>query len=134
MKDYYQRKKSEYKLPKPIYAKIVKTIQSYDFYKCVVDAVNSRSETLVHEFDSVNRATAEYYIENIDDALENCVNEEYRNAVFEHTARNVAYDLLEKKYGISASTMKRWVQRFVYGVAVNLGEDFPDYAAEKNVI
>ena len=127
MKDYYQSTRSAYKLPKPIYAKIVKTIQSYDFYRCVVEAVNGLSEATVRELDSVNRATAEYYIENIDDALENCVNEEYRNAVFEHTAREVPYSDLEEIYGISISTMKRWTQRFVYGVAVNLGEDFPDY-------
>jgi len=132
MKNYYQSQKSAYKLPKPIYAKIVKTIQSYDFYRCVIDTVDSRSETSVGEIDAVNKATAAYYIENIDRALESCVHEEYRNAVFEHTAREVEYSLLEEQYGISVSTMKRWTQRFVYGVAVNLGEDFPDYLMEKN--
>ena len=56
--------------------------------------------------------------------MEHYVSDEYRDAVFEHIILGIEYDVLEELYYFDASTLKRWVQKFIYGVAVELGEDF----------
>ena len=57
-------------------------------------------------------------------ALTSHVREEYRLAIFNHIVEGREYKELEQEYGISISTMKRWTQRFVYGVATELGENY----------
>ncbi len=122
MKDYYQYQNTGYKLPKEIYAKTVKTIRAYDYYQGVVNSINNRSE--ITEKDINNKITAEWYINSIDRALSVYVAVDLREAVFAHVARGVEYIDLEAIYPYSAGTLKRWVQRFVYGVAVEFGEDY----------
>ena len=124
MKDYYQYKKTGYKLPKPIYAKTVKTIQSYDFYQGVVNSVDNKSESKVTVDDANNKAVAEYYINIIDKALQEYVVKELREAIFSHVAREADYIYLSEIYNVSVSVMKRWTQRFIYGVATELGENY----------
>lgn len=109
MKAYYQSKKSTYRLPPPIYQKMVKTVEAYDFYKQLPPG-------------SVPEAGR--VLQAVDHALAVWVQEEYRQAVFLHVAQREPYFRLEKDYGISVSTLKRWTQKFVYGVARELGEDY----------
>lgn len=52
------------------------------------------------------------------------MDEDYRECVFEHVVNKVTYEILEEHYFFSISCMKRWVQVYIYGVAVELGEDF----------
>jgi hypothetical protein len=124
MKNYYQYK-NDFCLPKPIYRKTVKTVQCYDFYKSIANtySVNSTCGT---EKLTVNRMQAQHYVTAVDEALKNYVVEEYREAVFAHLLHRKKYADLEFEYGISTSTMKRWVQKFVYGVATYLGDNFRD--------
>lgn len=122
MKDYYQYQNNGYKLPKEIYAKTVKTIRAYGYYKGVINAIENKSE--IREKDMNNKVTAEMYVSCIEAALEKYVAREFRGAAFDHVARGIEYPELEMIYYLTTSSMKRWVQRFVYGVAVELGEDY----------
>ena len=79
MKSYYQYKKTDYKLPKPIYAKVVKTIAAYDYYQSVINGIKEKSENAVTDKDMAIKADAEHYIESIDRALENWVIEPLQN-------------------------------------------------------
>lgn len=122
MKDYYQRKKTGYKLPKTVYAKTVKTIQTYDYYQDVINKVNNKSVNKITQKDIDNRNVAEYYINVIDHALITNVHKDYQKPIFDHLVRAAKYIELEELYHFTTSTMKRWTQRFVYGVAKELGE------------
>lgn len=124
MKSYYQYKNNGYTLPKPIYAKMVKTVRAYEFYKGVVNSVDNKSEIDITEEDISSKALAENYIASIDRALKAYVISDLREPVFRHVAYSEDYIYLEEKYHRSRSVMKRWTQRFVYGVAIELGENF----------
>ena len=124
MKSYYQYKKTDYTLPKPIYAKVVKTIAAYDYYQSVINGIKEKSENAVTDKDMAIKADAEHYIESIDRALENWVIEPLQKPIFLHVARGIEYTALEDMCYVSASVLKRSVQKFVYGVAKELGEIF----------
>ena len=124
MKSYYQYQKTGYKLPKPIYAKVVKTIAAYDYYQSVITGIKEKSENMVTDRDMAIKADAEHYIQSIDSALENWVIEPLRKPIFLHVARGIEYAALEDMCYVSASVMKRSTQRFVYGVAKEIGEIF----------
>lgn len=122
MRSYYQQLKTDYTLHPAIYAKTVKTIAAYYQYKKIVDTVNNKSDIT---YDDVNeRMVADCYIKAIHKSLRDWVNRDYRKACFDHVVKGIGYIELEEKYYLSISSMKRWVQVFVYGVAKELGEEF----------
>lgn len=124
MKNYYQYK-NDYKLPGPIYRKTVKTIQAYNYYSSIANTFRTGSIHLQQvEKGVINSTHAQHYITAIDSALRDYVQEEYREAVFLHVVYRERYIDLEETYGISESTLKRWVQKFVYGAATYLGDNF----------
>lgn len=111
-------------MPKPIYAKTVKTIQTYYYYLNVIETINNKSPIQVTQKDIDNKNLAQKYVEVIDDALFMYVREEYREAIFNHIVKEVTYEELERRYNLTTSSMKRWTQRFIYGVAKEIGEVF----------
>ena len=148
MKNYYQQKKGGWRLEPVIYAKTVKQIGCYRFFQNLIqsyDAESSAAKDFNHDAASsaakdtshdaappqeqtetahLERMAAEQYVRAIDQALQLYVPAEYRNAVFAHLVDGAEYTELEERYFLSASTMKRYVQVFVWGVAEELGENF----------
>ena len=116
MKNYYQQKKDGWKLEPVIYAKTVKQIQCYRFFEKIL----AETETSCVREETV----AEKYVGAVDRGLERYVPEAYREAVFAHMVDGKSYAELEETSFTSASTMKRYVQAFVWGVAEELGENF----------
>lgn len=125
MKEYYQNKSHGYRLPYPIYKKMIKTIEAYEFYREIEKQGKSTEKSVMNpEKAAANVASAGMYVAAIEQALTSYVREEYRPAIFNHIVEGREYKELEQEYGISISTMKRWTQRFVYGVATELGENY----------
>ncbi|MCB6993610.1 hypothetical protein LI177_08965 [bacterium 210820-DFI.6.37] len=125
MKNYYQRKRNGYFLPHEIYKKTWNTIECYAFYKRVlIDQEWSSDVFLEPEWTAVNKATADYYIRNIDAALKEYIPEELRQGIFEHVVYGKTYQEISKEVHLSPSSLKQWTQIFVYGVAEHLGDDF----------
>ncbi len=124
MKNYYQQEKGGFKLPKEIYHHTRSFIGCYRFFQNTMDLNLNKSLVKITENDLVHIVQAEKHIKLIDEALINYVPKEYRKAVFEHTVDKIEYLELEEKYYLTTPSMKRYVQRFTYGVAKLLGEDY----------
>ena len=139
MKSYYQQKKGGWTLEPVIYAKTVKQIRCYRFFRRILDeggetggeeaglevarkADGAPAQGLSSQPDL---ATARRYVEAVDLGLKRYVPEVYRKAVFAHVVDGVEYTDLEETSFASASTLKRYAQVFVWGVAEELGEIFP---------
>lgn len=112
MKNYYQQKKGGWKLDPVIYAKTVAQIRCYRIYRGQAE-VGLGSD-------------AWKYVQIIDQALVDYVPEAYRMAVFSHVVDRATYNDLEEQHFISTSTMKRYTQVFIWGVAKGLGEVMPE--------
>ncbi|MBQ9060164.1 MAG: hypothetical protein IJ128_03380 [Firmicutes bacterium] len=119
MKNYYQQKKGGWKLEPVIYAKTVKQIQCYRFFQKILEKEKQVSGAVVAE-----NPVAAKYVRAVDRGLERFVPEAYREAVFAHMVDGRSYADLEEACFVSASTLKRYVQAFVWGVAEELGENF----------
>ena len=124
MKNYYQQKKGGWNLEPVIYAKTVKQIGCYRFFQQIVKDYESASPERRKESWVMDKVVAEQYLEAIDHGLERYVPAQYRDAVFAHLVDGREYSDLEEQYFVSASTLKRYVQVFVWGVAEELGENF----------
>ena len=133
MKNYYQQKKGGWSLEPVIYAKTVKQIRCYRFFRRILEAedagaasegADAVSEGACAALNSAEIAAARQYVDAIDQALERYVPSEYREAVFAHMVDGAEYLDLEERFFVSASTMKRYAQVFVWGVATELGETF----------
>lgn len=131
MKNYYQQQKGGFKLNPKVYAKIRKEIECYRFWEEKINQRESKSILNIPKKEFDNMILAKAKIDIIDKALINYVPEDYRKAVFEHTVDNAEYIDLEDKYHFTTPTIKRYVQRFTYGVAKLLGEDYT--ADEKEI-
>ena len=124
MKNYYQQKKGGWSLEPVIYAKTVKQIQCYRFFEQIVQRYESASPDRRTEDWMTDKMMAEQYLEAIDLGLQHYVPAQYREPVFSHLVDGAEYLNLEEQYFVSASTLKRYVQAFVWGVAAELGENF----------
>ena len=127
MKNYYQQKKGGWKLDPAIYARTVSLIRCYRIYCQQADAGIAGDAGTAEKDPTHSRRTAvQDYVRIIDQALADYVPEAYRAAVFSHVVDRTTYNELEERYFISASTMKRYSQVFIWGVARGLGEIFPE--------
>ena len=127
MKNYYQQKKGGWKLDPAIYARTVSLIRCYRIYCQQADAGTAGDAGTAEKDPTHSRRTAvQDYVQIIDQALADYVPEAYRAAVFSHVVDRTTYNELEERYFISASTMKRYSQVFIWGVARGLGEIFPE--------
>ena len=124
MKNYYQQKKGGWNMEPVIYAKTVKQIRCYRFFQQIVEDYESASPQRQTEDGLMDKVVAQQYLQAIDQGLQRYVPAEYRPAVFAHMVDGVEYSDLENEYFFSVSTMKRYVQVFVWGVAEELGENF----------
>lgn len=124
MKNYYQQKKGGWTLEPVIYAKTVKQIRCYRFFRKIVEQYETTSPERRTESALMDKVVAEQYLNAIDQGLLRYVPEDYRAPVFAHMVDGAEYLDLEERYYLSASTMKRYVQVFVWGVAEELGENF----------
>ena len=126
MKDYYQYKKLRgFLLPDAIYRMVRHTIRSYPYFMSVVNKIDNKSEENKNDTDAENRIVAKQYIKAIEEALKEYVLEDYRDAVFDHTAYDEKIEYLCRKYYISEGTIKSYTQKFVFGVAEKLGLVLP---------
>ena len=150
MKNYYQQKKGGWKLDPVIYAKTVAQIRCYRIYRRQAEAEiasdagygmtlresgNAGPDTIHTGPDTIHtgpdtiyssRSAAAQYVQIIDQALVDYVPEAYRMAVFSHVVDRATYNDLEEQHFISTSTMKRYTQVFIWGVAKGLGEVMPE--------
>lgn len=124
MKNYYQQKKGGWCLEPVIYAKTVKQIRCYRFFQQLVREYESAEPGRRSEIDLRDVMTAQQYVRAIEQGLQQYVPAQYRDAVFDHMVDGVEYYELEEKYYLSRSSMKRYAQVFVWGVAEALGENF----------
>ena len=76
------------------------------------------------ELAAVNAATASMYKEIIEDTLDEYVIKEYQSAVWENIVENVPLDYVSLKANASKRTIQRWKQKFIWGIAENLGINF----------
>lgn len=129
MKSYYQQKKGGWTLEPVIYAKTVKQIRCYRFFRRILDeggeTGGAEAAPAQGSSSQPDLATARRYVEAVDLGLKRYVPEVYRKAVFAHMVDGVEYTDLEETSFASASTLKRYAQVFVWGVAEELGEIFP---------
>ena len=111
-----------------IYAKTVKQIRCYRFFRRILDEGSetdgAEAAPAQGSFSQPDLATARRYVEAVDLGLKRYVPEVYRKAVFAHMVDGVEYTDLEETSFASASTLKRYAQVFVWGVAEELGENF----------
>ena len=136
MKNYYQQKKGGWKLDPVIYAKTVAQIRCYRIYRGQAEAEIASDAgygMTLRESGSAgpdtkysSRSAAAQYVQIIDQALVDYVPEAYRMAVFSHVVDRATYNDLEEQHFISTSTMKRYTQVFIWGVAKGLGEVMPE--------
>ncbi len=124
MKNYYQQKKGGWCLEPVIYAKTVKQIRCYRFFQQMIRDYAEAGMEERSKMDLQDVMIAEAYVNAIDQGLQSYVPSEYREAVFAHLVDGEEYIDLEDRFFISSSTMKRYVQVFVWGVAKELGENF----------
>lgn len=124
MKNYYQQKKGGWSLEPVIYAKTIKQIRCYRFFQSIIKEYEAMSPERRTERSMLDKIVAERYMQAIEEGLRRYVPAEYRPAVFAHLVDDVEYTILEEKHFVSASTLKRYVQVFVWGVAEELGENF----------
>ena len=124
MKNYYQQKKGGWCLEPVIYAKTVKQIRCYRFFQQMIRDYAAAGPEERSKMDLQDVMIAEAYVNAIDQGLQSYVPAEYREAVFAHLVDGEEYIDLEDRFFVSASTMKRYVQVFVWGVAKELGENF----------
>ena len=134
MKNYYQQKKGGWKLDPVIYAKTVAQIRCYRIYRRQAEAEiasdagygmtlresgSAGPDTIHTGPDTIysSRSAAAQYVRIIDQALVDYVPEAYRMAVFSHVVDRATYNDLEEQHFISTSTMKRYTQVFIWGVA-----------------
>lgn len=143
----YQRKKSKYYLGSDsLYKEILYTIRQYPIYKkqlTVIEAeataincnindvyIKSLTQKSKVEIYAVKIADLKNKIETIDRSI-TVIPDEYKKGVWEHVVYKLPYsnpifDLAD------ISTYKKWCQKFIYTVAVNLGyKDLIDFLKEE---
>ena len=124
MKNFNQIKKGGFKLEPCIYAKTIKEIECYLYYKKqIAEILEKESKGLATDRDLSKRAMMQYYVKVIDSA-EKYIPLDYRAAIKEHLIEGSGYEYLERKYYVTTSSMKRYTQAFVWAVSKELGEDF----------
>lgn len=91
MKEYYQNKSHGYRLPYPIYKKMIKTIEAYEFYREIEKQGKSTEKSVMNpEKAAANVASAGMYVAAIEQALTSYVREEYRPAIFNHIVEGLS--------------------------------------------
>lgn len=120
MRYFYQQNMDGWNLPPHEYACTVHKMRCYNSYKEKVNKISNMSEQNITNKDIDEKLTLEGYIKAIEGGLD-YVPEEYKEAVFEHGVNGMYYVVLATQYHTSERTLKRYFQRFVYGVATNLG-------------
>ena len=122
MKDYYQKRKGSFTLPEKIYRKVRSEIAAYPEFVRTLENYSTLSELNIKEKNTVDKVVAEHYVNNIKAALES-IPERFREPVFEHCALGVDYLELEDRYYMSASSLKKYVQMYVFGYATITGDN-----------
>lgn len=122
MSDIYDKSKAQIKafsLPKPVRGVVSARIDGYSEYEEIANRGEDRS--FASEFDIVCAIDARNIIKGIDAGLY-WIDERFRDAIWERAMENTPWDELEEKYNWSESTLRKQYQKFMYGVASELGE------------
>lgn len=127
MKNYYQPrggKKGAYTLRDNTYRRMWYLISDYEYFKAVQAGELSDIECLSDERNSttemaaITRINYDQYIKAIDQA-KRAIPAEYVESVMRHIHDHTKYADLDY---VCETTLKKWVQRFIWHVAKELGE------------
>lgn len=124
MMQYYQTKggkKGKYALRENTYRRIWYLIADYPYFKHMQSQGGGRTVVKETEFGYVIQGPSMQhlkYIEAIEEAKKK-IPEVYVDDVMSHIMERKKYKEIE---GVSEKTLKRWVQRFIWHVAHNLGD------------
>lgn len=124
MKAYYQPrggKKGEYTLRENAYRRTWYLIADYPYYKKMQAEGAGRTVVRETEFGYKIEGPPLQYIKYIEaiEAARSEIPEIYRNDVLSHIIERKKYKDME---GADERTLKKWVQRFIWHVARNLGD------------
>ncbi|WP_411328676.1 hypothetical protein [Anaerofustis stercorihominis] len=122
MSDIYDKSKAQikaFRLPKPVRGVVSARIDGYSEYEEIANRGDDCS--FASEFDIVCAIDARNIIKGIDAGLY-WIDERFRDAIWERAMENTPWYELEEKYNWSESTLRKQYQKFMYGVASELGE------------
>lgn len=122
MKNYYQ-KKGPYTLRENTYRRMRYLIADYDFFKAAqrgeIEFYQSKDErNSATETSAIKRVNFDLYVQAIENAIQ-AIPSEYVRPVQEHLIYRKPYAYFDY---VSESTLKKWVQRYIWHVAKELGE------------
>lgn len=120
----YWQPKNEWTLPREIYRICINIIKSYNYFQKIIIDVSESKKSLKPELSAVNKVTAEYYINAIEDAFEEMVPNEARTAIWLNVTKDIPMQILPLYANYSIRQLERIKQKFVWGVCENLGLDF----------
>lgn len=126
MKSYYQPhggKKGPFTLRDNTYRRMVYLIADYDYFVAVstglIDMEKFKDERHSEpEDNAISRSNFDQYIKAINDAKK-AVPDIYVDDVMDHIINKTKYSNIP---AVHENTLKKWVQRFIWQVAKNLGE------------
>lgn len=121
MSDIYDKSKAQikaFRLPKPVRGVVSARIDGYSEYE---EIANRDERSYVTEFDCVCAIDAQRIIRDINAGLF-WIDEKFRDAIWDRAMNNTPWLELEEKYNWSESTLRKQYQKFMYGVASELGE------------
>lgn len=121
-KENYHQLKSKWTLPPEIYKIAIGYVKAYKLFEKIIIEAKEGKVSLKTERAAVNAATASMYKEIIEDTLEEYVIKEYQFAVWENIVENVPLDYVSTY--ASKRTIQRWKQKYIWGIAENLGINF----------
>lgn len=123
-KENYRQIQSKWTLPQEIYKIAIGYVKAYKLFDKIIIEAKEGKVSLNTELAAVNAATASIYKEIIEDTLDEYVIKEYQSAVWENIVENVPLDYVSLKANASKRTIQRWKQKFIWGIAENLGINF----------
>lgn len=130
-KDYYQSENGGFRLDPSTYRMLAWQARRYPDFKQKLFALENMNPLKVKKEDIADKIDIERHIKILEESIDRYVEEPYREAVKEHSWYAVEYTDLEEKYFCSISAMKRAVQKYVWGLAQEYGEDFSRNGQEK---
>lgn len=123
-KDYYQSNNGGFRLDPSTYRFMAWHARRYPMFLQRLEELENKNPLKITTKDIVDKADVERHIRILEESIGKYVEEDYQKAVEEHSWYAVEYFDLEDKYHADTSTMKRAVQKYIWGLAQEYGEDF----------
>ena len=123
-KDYYQSTNGGFRLEPSTYRLMSWQARGYPAYVQKLEELENKNPYKITPQDIADKADLEKAIMILESSIEKYVEEPCREAVKEHSWYAVVYVDLEDKYFLTTATMKRAVQKYIWGLAQEFGKDF----------